>query len=162
MWQCRPTQPSADVPSPRAHRALTLQSAMNMPPRAASSSSAKGAAAASVDYYGEDEEDGSFHQFHTCRVQLGSPRKEREVPPCQVVHNSPSVGNKIDPLWQTTRWLRSCEEQCEEDKPVWWPLICPFMDGSDVAMLALAQWLMATWRWAVTISPLPTCLHPWC
>ena len=25
-------------------------------------------------------------------------------------------------------------------------------------MLALAQWLMAAWRWAVTVSPPPTCL----
>ena len=69
------------------------------------------------------------------------------------MRNSPSVGNKIDTLWQTTRWLRSCEE----DEPIWWPLICPLTDGSDVATLALAWQLMAAWRWAVTVSTPPIC-----
>ena len=66
MQQCGPIQPPAAAPSPRACRALTLQSVVNVPPRAASLSSAKGAAATSLDYYSEDEEDGSFHQFHVC------------------------------------------------------------------------------------------------
>ena len=111
-----------------------------------------------MDYYGEDEEDGSFHQFHTCQVQQGSPRKEGEASPHWVVCNSPSTGDKIDPLLQTTRWLRSFKEQCEEDEPIWWPLICPLTDESDTATLALAQLLMATWRWAITISTPPICL----
>ena len=49
MQQYRSTQPSAVKPSPRAHRAPTLQSAVNVPSRAASSSLAKGAAATSLD-----------------------------------------------------------------------------------------------------------------
>ena len=32
------------------------------------------------------------------------------------------------------------------------------MDGDDVAALALAHQLMATWRWATTISTSPICL----
>ena len=108
--QCRPTQPSAAMTLPRACRAPTLQSAVNVPPRAASASSAKGATAPSLDYYGEDNEDGSFHQFHIYQLQLGSSRKERKAPPHWVVHNSPSEGNKVDPLWQTTRRLRNCEK----------------------------------------------------
>ena len=60
-------------------------------------------------------------------------------------------------MWQTTRWLRSFEEQCEEDEPIWWPLIHPLTNGSDTAMLTLAQWLLAAWRWAITISTPPIC-----
>ena len=155
VQQCWPTQPSTAAPSPRACRAPALLSQVNVPPRKASSSSAKGATATSLDYYGEDEEDGSFHQFHACRVQLGSPREEREAPPHQVVCNFPSV---IDILWQTTRWLRSFEEQCEEDEPMWWPVIHPLTDGGDAAKLALVCQLMAAWRWAITISTSPICL----
>ena len=117
-----------------------------MPPRAALLSSAEGAMAASLDYY-EEEEDGSFHQFHAHQVQLASPR--REAPSCWVVHNCPSM---IDPLWQTTWWLKSFEEQCREHEPIWWPLIHPLTDGGDVAALALGHQLMTTWRWATTIS----------
>ena len=124
--------------SPRACRAPTLRSAVNMLPRVASSSSAEGATAASLDYYEEDEEDGSFHHFHACQVQLVSPRGE--APPHWVVHNSSSA---IDPLLQTTQWLKSFEEQCEEDEPIWWPLIHPLTAGGDATMLALAQQLMA-------------------
>ena len=72
---------------------------VNVPPRAVSYLSAQGAVDASLDHYNEEEEDGPFHQFHTCRVQLGSPRKEAEVPSCQVVGSFPSKGSKIDPLW---------------------------------------------------------------
>ena len=156
-WQCRATHPPAAAPSPRAHRAFALQSAVNVLPRAASLSSAKGATATSLDYYGEDEEDGSFQQFHVWQVQLGSPRKEGEAPLHWVVHNSPSAGDKIDPLWQTTRWLRSFREQCKKDEPIWWSLIHPLTDGRDMAALDLAQWLMATWRWEITISTPPIC-----
>ena len=109
--------------------------------------------AASLYYYEEDEGDGSFHQFHACQVQLM--RSRREAPPCWVVHNSPSM---IDPFWQTTQYLKSFEEQCEEDEPICWLLICPLTDGGDVAALGLAQWLMATWRWATTISASLICL----
>ena len=146
---------SVTAPLPRACGASTLQSAVNMPLRVVSSSSAKGATAASLDYYGEDEEDGSFHQFHACQLQLVSPRKEREAPPCWVVCNYPYT---IDPLWQTTWWLKSFEEQCEEDEPIWWLLFCPLTDGGDMATLALAQQLMAIWRWATTVSISPICL----
>ena len=31
------------------------------------------------------------------------------------------------------------------------------MDGSDTATLGLTQWLMAVWRWAVTVSIPPAC-----
>ena len=151
--ECRCTQPSVTTPSPQACRAPTLQSAVNVLPRAASSSSAEGATAVSLDYYEEDEEDGSFHQFHACWVKLASPR--REAPLHWVVHNSPST---TDPLWQTTWWLKSFEEQCKEDEPISWPLIHPLTDGGDVAMLALARQLMAAWRWATTISASPICL----
>ena len=72
-----------------------------------------------------------------------------------MVHNSSSVGNKVDPLWQTTRWLRSFKEQCEEDEPIWWPLICPLTDRSDAAMLALAWWLMTACGWAILVSTPP-------
>ena len=41
-----------------------------------SSSSAEGAAVASLDYYGEEEEGGSFHQFHALWIQLVSPKRE--------------------------------------------------------------------------------------
>ena len=129
-----------------------------MLPRVASSSSAKGAAAASLDYYGEGEEDGSFHQFHAHQVQLGSSRKESKAPPCWVVHNSPSMGNKVDLLWQTTSWLRSFEEQSEEDEPIWWPLICPLTDGSDAALLALAWQLMAALGWTIAVRTPLVCL----
>ena len=94
--------------------------------------------AASLDHHSEEEGDGSFHQFHAHRVQLVSPRKEAETPLHQVVHSSPSKGSKMDPLWQTTKWLKSCEGQYEDDKLIWWPLICPSMEGSDVATLGLA------------------------
>ena len=157
-WHQGPTQPSAAAPSPRACRAPALQSVVNVLPKEASLSSAKGAAATCLDYCGEDKEDGSFHQFHTHQIQLGSPRKETEAPLCQVVCNSFSMCDKIDPLWQTTRWLRSFKEQCEEDEPICWPLVCPLTDGSDTAMLALAQWLMAAWKWAITISTPHICL----
>ena len=90
--------------------------------------------ATSLDYYGEDEEDGFFHQFHT--------------------------PFKIDCWWQTTKWLRSFETQCEEDEPIWWPLIHPLTEGGDAAALALAWWLMAAWRWAITISTSPICPPP--
>ena len=63
----------------------------------------------------------------------------------------------IDPLWQTTNWLRSFQEQCKEDEPMWWPLICPLTDRDDMATLALARWLMVVWRWAITISTSPIC-----
>ena len=41
---------------------------------------------------------------------------------------------------------------------MWWPLIHPLTDGDDVAMLALARWLMAAWRWAITVSTSFICL----
>ena len=87
-------------------------------------------------------------------MQWGNPREKREAPLCQVVHNSPSM---IDPLWQTTNWLRSFQEQCKEDEPVWWPLISPLTDRDDEAVLALARQLMAVWGWAITISTSPIC-----
>ena len=127
---------------------------VNVPPRAAFSYSNQGATAASLDYYSEDEEDGSFHQFHAHRGQLGSPRKEREAPRIRWCTIPLFASNKIDPLWQTTWWLRSFE-QCEEDEPIWWPLVHPLTDESDTAMLALAWQLMAVWRWAITISTPP-------
>ena len=65
------------------------------------------------------------------------------------------MGNKVDSLWQTTGWLRNCEQQYDEDEPMWWPPIHPLMDGSDAAMLALAQYVMAAWRWAVTVFTPP-------
>ena len=128
-----------------------------MPPRAASSLSTQGTVAASLDHYGEEEGNGPFHQFHTCRVQLGSPRKEGEAAPYQVVCSSPSKGSKVDPLWQTTKWLKSCEGKYEDDELIWWPLVCLLTNGSNMATLGLAQQLMAAWRWAVTVSTPPAC-----
>ena len=87
-----------DHPGPSA-----LRSTVNMLPRAASSYSAERATAASLDHCCDEEEDGPFHQFHAHRVQLGCPRKEAEVPPCQVVHSSPAKSGQIDPLWRTTK-----------------------------------------------------------
>ena len=130
---------------------------VNVLPRTATSSSAEGAVAASLDHHGEEENDGPLHQFHTCRVQLGSARKEAEMPLHQVVHSSFSKGSKIDPLWQTTKWLKSCGGQYEDDGLIWGPLIRALMDGSDVATLGLTQQLMAAWRWAVMVSTTPTC-----
>ena len=86
---------------------------------------------------------------------MGESQREREAPLHQVVCDSPST---IDPLWQTTNWLKSFQEQCEEDEPMWWPLIHPLTDGDDAAVLALARRLMAVWRLAITISTSPICL----
>ena len=95
--------------------------------------------------------------FTPAEFNLGVPERKGKHPDIGWCTIPLSAGNKVDPLWQTTRWLRNCEEQCEEDEPIWWPLICPLTDGSDVAMLALAQHLMVAWRWAVTVSPPPIC-----
>ena len=78
--QHRHAPPSRAMLVPRTPRILTLWSTVNVLPRAASSSSAEGTVAASLDHHSDEEEDGPFHQFHTHRVQLGSPRKEAETP----------------------------------------------------------------------------------
>ena len=41
---------------------------------------------------------------------------------------------------------------------MWWPLIHPLPDRGDAATLALACWLMAAWRWAITVSTSSICL----
>ena len=88
----------------------TLQFTVNMPPRAASSHLVEGAMAASWDHHDDEEEDGPFHQFHACRAQLASPGKEAEGLLHQMVHSSPTKDGQIDPLWRTTKWLRTVRE----------------------------------------------------
>ena len=76
------------APPPRTARIPALQSTVNVLPTAASSYSAERATAAFLDHYSDEdseEEDGPFHQFHAHRIQLGSPRKEAEAPPHQLV-----------------------------------------------------------------------------
>ena len=111
-----------------------------------------------MDHCSNEEEDGPFHQFHAHRVQLGSPKKEAEVPPCQVVHSSPTKDGQVDPLWRTTKWLKNCEGEYEDDELIWWPLICPLMDWSEAAALGFTQQLLATWRMIVTACKPPDCL----
>ena len=113
---------------------------MNVLPRAASSY--QGATTASLDHCGNEEEDGYFHLFHAHKVQLGTPRKEAGTPLHQVVQSFPAKDGKINPLWQTVKWLKNCEGEYENDELIWWSLVCPLTDGSDTATLGLAQQLM--------------------
>ena len=139
MLQQGHAPPSRATPPSGTSRTPALQSTVNVLPRTASSHSVQGAAAASLNHCSNEEEDGLIHQFHTHRVQLVSPRKEAEAPPCQGVHSSPTKDSQIDPLWRTTKWLKKCKGEYEDDALIWWPLICPLTDGSDMAALGLAK-----------------------
>ena len=150
-WQCGHTQPSPAAPSPRAHRAPALWSMVNMPPRAASSSSDKGAMAASSDCYDKDKEEGSFHQFHAIWVQWGSPREEREAPPCWLGAIPPP---RLIP------WLRTFQEQCKEDEPMWWPLIHLRQEWCRCTGLReAANGCVEMDNYHLHISHLPACTH---
>ena len=93
----------------------------------------------------------------TSDVQRSSTHKETATPLHQVIHSFPTKNNPIDPMWQTTRWLQDCEEGLDDEELSWWPLLCPFTDGSDAATRGLAQWLMAAWKWAGAVSESLVC-----
>ena len=130
---------------------------MNVLQRARSSSSIERVAAASLDHDDKDMGEEAFHRFHACRVPLKAPKEKSDVPPCRVVQGPQADGGEVDPLWKTTKWLQCCKEQYTDGDLAWWPLLCPLTDGRDEARLALAQSLMAAWRWMAAISKSITC-----
>ena len=116
----------------------TAKSVVNVPPQAASSHSVGGVPATPLDHNEEEEE--SFYQFHHHRMMRCSP-----------------ISWHIDPMWQTTKWLQTCEEGLDDEEISWWPLVNPLTDGSNVAVKDLTSWLMATWRWVGKVSKTPIC-----
>ena len=142
--------------SPHNHEAPAL--VVTVPQRVRSSFSIEGAAAVSLDHNDEDMGEEAFHRFHVCRVQLKAPQEKSDAPLCRVVQGPQADGGEVDPLWKTPKWLQCCKEQYTDNDFVWWLLLHPLTDGRDEAVLALAQCLMATWRWTATISESITCL----
>ena len=77
-----------------------------------------GVPAASLDHNKEEEEEEeSFHKFHYRRMMQCSP-----------------ISRCIDPMWQTTKWLQTCEEGLDEGEISWWHLVSLLADGSDTAV----------------------------
>ena len=65
---------------------------------------------------------------------------------------STPLARKIDPIWRTRRWLEECKLRIDEEEIEWWPLICPLMDWSDMAVYTLVMRLLVTWHWTVKTS----------
>ena len=61
-------------------------------------------------------------------------------------------------MWQTTKWLQTCEEGLDNEEIGWWPLVSLLTDCSDAAAKDLSRRLVATWRWAGKVSKTPICL----
>ena len=61
-------------------------------------------------------------------------------------------------MWQTAKWLQTCEEGLDDEEIRWCLLVSPLSDSSDIAAKDLTRWLMATWRWAGKVSKTPICL----
>ena len=131
-----------------------LWSEMRVPPRAASLYSGEGGMATSLNHYRDKEGNCPFHQYHVNRVKYGSPKQAEAAPACHVMPaSSAHEDRQVDPLWRMKWWLEECQEFVE-DELVWWPLVCPLMDGSDEAMYGLMWRLMAAWWLAVkTFNP---------
>ena len=127
-----------------------------MLPRATSSHSAEGAPAMSFDNCEEEDEDESFHQFHSHRKQQSS--MQITIPLHQVMSTTPSKSNQIDPMWQTMRWLQNCETSLDDEEISWWLLVSPLTNGSDATTKDLTRQLMAAWKWVGAVSESPICL----
>ena len=67
------------------------------------------------------------------------------------------ISQCVDPMWQTAKWLQTCEEGLDDGEISWWSLVSLLTDGSDIAVKDLARLLMATWRWAGKVSKTPVC-----
>ena len=93
-----------------------IRSVVNIPPQAASAHSSDGVPTASLDHE-EEEEEEAFHKFHQHRIMWCSPTSQH-----------------MDLMWQTTKWLRVCEEGLDDGEISWWPLVSSLTDGSNVAM----------------------------
>ena len=100
-----------------------------------------GAPTALLDHNEEEEEKESFHKFHHHSMKRCSP-----------------ISQCIDLMWQTTKWLQTCEEGLDNEEISWWLLVSPLTNGSDVAVKDLTRQLVATWRWAGKVSKAPICL----
>ena len=118
-----------------------VQSVVNVLPQAASSHSTGGVQATSLDFDTDMDEEEAFHKSNRCIMMQCSPVKMR-----------------LDPMWQTTKWLQACEESLDEEAISWWPLLLPLPDGSDMGIREFTKWLLATWRWVKKVSNTPTCL----
>ena len=118
----------------------TIKSVVNVQPQATSSHSMDGVPTASLDHNKEEKEEESFHKLHQCRMMWCSP-----------------ISQCIDLMWQTTKWLQTCEEGLDDEEINWWLLVSLLTDGSDAAVKDLTRWLIATWRWAGKVSKTPIC-----
>ena len=74
-----------------------IRSVVNVLPQAASTHSMDGVPTALLDHKEEKEEE-AFHKFHQCRMMWCSPTSQ-----C------------VDLMWQTTKWLRVCEERLDNE-----------------------------------------------
>ena len=94
----------------------TIQSVVNVPLQAVSSHSTGGAKATSLDYKEDSDGESPFHETSRHIIMRSSP-----------------VGTHLDPLWQTTTWLKACRDSLGEENITWWPLVMPLTDGDTAA-----------------------------
>ena len=75
----------------------------------------------------------------------------------RIMMRSSPVRTRLDPMWQTMKWLEACRESLGEEDITWWPLVVPLTDGGTTTTKELAKHLIAMWRWTTKVSTMPLC-----
>ena len=84
---------------------LSVESAVQVPPRAVSLYWGKRGMVASLDYPTQETGDHPFHQCHSDKMKFGGTQQAMASPPCPEASSSPS--QKIDPIWRQGSGLNS-------------------------------------------------------
>ena len=75
----------------------------------------------------------------------------------RIMMRSSPVRTRLDPMWQTMKWLEACRESLGEEDITWWPLVVPLTDGGTTTTKELAKHLIAMWRWTTKVFTMPLC-----